>query len=76
MLFRSHYWADEKLYIFDDTLLHQSFNETDQPRYCLFIDMVRPTPFLRLMRAVIAGIRLLTQSFKFIYYKNWKVIEG
>jgi hypothetical protein len=37
--------------------------------------MVRPTPFPAVMRAVISGVRLLTQSFKFVYYKNWKVIE-
>jgi hypothetical protein len=24
---------------------------------------------------VISGVRFLTQGFKFIYYKNWKVIE-
>jgi hypothetical protein len=22
-----------------------------------------------------SGIRLLTQSFKFVYYQNWKVID-
>ena len=44
-------------------------------RYCLFVDMVRPTPFPGIMRAVISGIRRLTQSFKFIYYKNWKVLD-
>jgi hypothetical protein len=27
------------------------------------------------MRAVVAAVRLLTQSFKFVYYQNWKVIE-
>jgi aspartyl/asparaginyl beta-hydroxylase (cupin superfamily) len=69
------YWRDNKLFIFDDTLLHQSFNETDQPRYCLFVDMIRPTPFPAIMRGVIAGVRLLTRSFKFVYYQNWKVIE-
>jgi hypothetical protein len=37
--------------------------------------MVRPSLFPGVMRAVISGIRLLTQSFKFIYYRNWKVIE-
>jgi hypothetical protein len=37
--------------------------------------MVRPTPFPGVMRAVMSGIRLLTQSFKFVYYQNWKVIE-
>jgi hypothetical protein len=24
---------------------------------------------------VIFGVRFFTQSFKFIYYQNWKVIE-
>jgi beta-hydroxylase len=69
------YWRDDKLFIFDDTLMHESVNQTDQTRYCLFVDMVRPTPFPAVMRAVISGVRLLTQSFKFVYYKNWKVIE-
>jgi hypothetical protein len=69
------YWRDNKLFIFDDTLLHQSVNETDQTRYCLFVDMIRPSPFPGVMRAVISGIRLMTQSFKFVYYQNWKVID-
>ena len=69
------YWRENKLFIFDDTLLHSSVNETNQERYCLFVDMVRPTPFPSVMRAVMSGIRLLTQSFKFIYYQNWKVID-
>jgi beta-hydroxylase len=72
---QTNYWRENKLFIFDDTLLHQSFNETDQPRYCLFVDMIRPTPFPGVMRAVVAVVRLLTQSFKFVYYQNWKVIE-
>jgi beta-hydroxylase len=69
------YWQDNKLFIFDDTLLHQSFNETDQPRYCLFVDMIRPTPFPGIMRAIVSITRTLTQSVKFIYYRNWRVIE-
>jgi hypothetical protein len=69
------YWRENKLFIFDDTLLHSSVNETNQARYCLFVDMVRPTPFPGVMRAVMSVIRLLTQSFKFVYYQNWKVIE-
>ena len=69
------YWRENKLFIFDDTLLHSSVNETNQARYCLFVDMVRPTPFPGFMRAVMSGIRVLTQSFKFVYYQNWKVIE-
>jgi beta-hydroxylase len=69
------YWRTNKLFIFDDTLLHQSFNETDQTRYCLFVDIVRPTPFPFVMSSVVTAIRLLTQSFKFVYYKHWKVID-
>jgi Aspartyl/Asparaginyl beta-hydroxylase len=72
----TNYWRENKLFIFDDTLLHQSVNQTDQTRYCLFVDMIRPTPIPSVMRFVISGTRLLTQSFKFIYYQNWKVIEG
>ena len=69
------YWSDEKLFIFDDTLLHLSANDTEQPRYCLFVDIIRPTLFPRMMAAVITVVRYLTKSFKVIYYKNWKVVE-
>jgi aspartyl/asparaginyl beta-hydroxylase (cupin superfamily) len=69
------YWRENKLFIFDDTLMHQSVNETDQTRYCLFVDMIRPSPFPGVMRAVISGIQLTTRSFKFVYYQNWKVID-
>lgn len=72
---KTSYWRENKLFIFDDTLLHESVNQTDQTRYCLFVDMIRPTRFPGIMRAVISGIRWLTQSFKFIYYQNWKLIE-
>jgi hypothetical protein len=69
------YWRENKLFIFDDTLLHQSFNETEQTRYCLFVDIVRPTPFPGLMKGVVTAIRLLSESFKSVYYKHWKVIR-
>ena len=41
---QTNYWRENKLFIFDDTLLHQSFNETDQSAR-RFVDMIRPTPF-------------------------------
>jgi hypothetical protein len=71
----TNYWQDNKLFIFDDTLLHLSANDTEQPRYCLFVDIIRPTALPRVMAGVITVGRYLTQSFKFIYYKNWKIIE-
>ena len=69
------FWRENKLFIFDDTLLHLSANETEQPRYCLFVDIIRPTPFPSVMRGVVAITRYLTHSIKFIYYGNWKVID-
>jgi hypothetical protein len=69
------YWRENKLFIFDDTLLHLSANETEEPRYCLFVDIIRPTPFPAIMAGVIAATRHLTQNIKFVYYANWKVIE-
>ena len=36
-------WKDNPLFIFDDTLIHQSINEEDDLRYCAFIDILRPT---------------------------------
>jgi len=71
----TNYWRDEKLFIFDDTLMHESINQTDRTRYCLFVDLLRPSPFPFIMRGTVAIIRLLSSSFKFVYYRNWKVIR-
>ena len=68
-------WRENKLFIFDDTLLHLSANETEQPRYCLFVDIIRPTPLPALMRGVVAITRYATRSIKFVYYGNWKIID-
>jgi beta-hydroxylase len=70
-----HYWRDEKMFIFDDTLQHQSFNETEQPRYCLFVDILRPTPFPFLLSGVVSGARFFLKGVNGIFYKNWKVIR-
>lgn len=41
---KKHLWnRDGNLFIFDDTILHQSFNLTDLERNCLFIDILRPS---------------------------------
>jgi hypothetical protein len=71
----THYWQDEKLFIFDDTLQHQSFNESDKVRYCLFVDILRPSLFPGLLSVIVSGVRLCLQSVNAIFYKNWKVIK-
>jgi hypothetical protein len=71
-----HRWKEEKLFIFDDTLLHQSFNESDHPRYCLFVDILRPSYLSFIHSFAISLIRLGLQGVKGIFYKKWKVVEN
>jgi beta-hydroxylase len=70
------YWKDNKLFIFDDTLLHQSFNESDKSRYCMFIDIARPSMVPALLAGVVTLNRFLFRGLNSIFYKKWKVIEA
>ncbi|AZE93686.1 hypothetical protein C4J95_1611 [Pseudomonas orientalis] len=70
-----HYWHDDPLFIFDDTLMHASFNKNDAKRYCLFIDIVRPTLLPSVLNAVIAGFAGLVFTLRRVFYKNWKLIQ-
>jgi hypothetical protein len=72
---KTHYWCDDKLFIFDDTLLHVSANETDQLRYCMFVDILRPSPFPPVMSVVVAAEGWLNKTFKFISYSGWTLVE-
>jgi Aspartyl/Asparaginyl beta-hydroxylase len=72
---KTSYWCDNKLFIFDDTLLHLSANETDQLRYCMFVDILRPSPFPRVMKAVIAAEGYLNKKFKFIALSGWTLVS-
>jgi beta-hydroxylase len=69
------YWRDNKLFIFDDTLLHVSANETDQLRYCMFVDILRPSPFPRAMAAVVACEGYLNSKLKLITLSGWTLVE-
>ena len=70
------YWREKKLFIFDDTLLHQSFNETDRPRYCLFVDIVRPTTMPAVFKFFIRAIgKLMSQRVNNVFYGRWKVFK-
>lgn len=71
----TNYWRDNKLFIFDDTLLHQSINGTEKVRYCLFVDIIRPTYLRSLFVSLVALIRLFSKSMNFIFYRGWIVIR-
>ncbi len=69
-----HYWRSDKLFIFDDTLFHQSVNDSDIPRYCLFVDIIRPTIFHFVFRALVHIVgRLTSNGPNKLFFLQWKV---
>src|ERR1700737_1429670 len=72
---KTHYWRQQPLFIFDDTLFHRSVNDADQARYCLFMDIVRPNHMQPAFDAAVSAAALIASSFKTIFYKNWSFIR-
>jgi len=70
-----HHWRDNKLFIFDDTLQHQSCNQSDEVRYCLFVDILRPSHCPRLLGAILACVRVAVARFNFVFYRHWAFIK-
>lgn len=71
-----NHWKDNRLFIFDDTLLHQSFNETDHPRYVLFVDIIRPSYLPFVFDLAVSLIRVLFRGVNGVFYKNWKLVNN
>ncbi|AZO08130.1 MULTISPECIES: aspartyl/asparaginyl beta-hydroxylase domain-containing protein [unclassified Mesorhizobium] len=71
---RKNYWHDNPLFIFDDTLFHRSVNEYDGRRYCVFVDIVRPSPFPGLIAGLLAIVSVSVERINSVFYKNWKMI--
>ncbi len=72
---RVNRWRDNKLFIFDDTLQHQSCNESDEVRYCLFVDLLRPSLVPSVLSAILACVRLASARFNAAFYKHWAFIR-
>jgi beta-hydroxylase len=70
-----HFWADEKLLIFDDTLQHRSVNESDDPRVCLFIDVLRPSLAPAFMSFVVWCVRVTSCPVRKFFYSNWTFLK-
>ncbi len=70
-----NHWRDNPLFILDDTLLHRSCNESEGKRYCLFIDILRPSPWPRLMSAILAGVSICVGRYKSLFYRKWTVLR-
>jgi aspartyl/asparaginyl beta-hydroxylase (cupin superfamily) len=69
-----HFWNQDPLYIFDDTLMHRSVNEYDARRYVVFMDIIRPTPFPAFISSVLIFVSRSVESISAMFYKNWTMI--
>jgi len=70
-----HYWIDDPLFIFDDTVFHRSINDVDHVRYCLFMDIIRPNYSHKLFDLAVHVASAVSGSFKRIFYKNWSFVR-
>lgn len=69
-----HYWSDDPLFIFDDTVFHRSINNVDHVRYCLFMDIVRPNYVPRVFDVAVRIASFTSGAFKQMFYRNWSFI--
>jgi aspartyl/asparaginyl beta-hydroxylase (cupin superfamily) len=72
---KKHYWNENPLYIFDDTLIHRSVNDCDARRYAVFLDIMRPTRFPGLLAILISGVSVIVARINTIFYKNWTMLR-
>jgi beta-hydroxylase len=71
----TNYWRQNKLFIFDDTLLHKSCNESDKVRYCLFVDILRPSLMPGVMNTIMNAAQMLFIRINYVFYEKWKFIR-
>lgn len=72
---RTNYWSENKLFIFDDTLQHQSVNDSDDLRYCMFVDILRPTLVPWLTSRLLTAVRLGMSPVRAIFYGHWTFLK-
>ena len=70
-----HVWRTNPLFIFDDTLMHRSVNDTDDLRYAAFIDIMRPMRVPALSNAILSIARAVLGGVNRMLYKNWKMLD-
>lgn len=72
---RTNYWSENKLFIFDDTLQHQSVNDSDDLRYCMFVDILRPTLVPWLTSGLLTVVRLGMAPVRAVFYGHWTFLK-
>jgi aspartyl/asparaginyl beta-hydroxylase (cupin superfamily) len=69
-----HYWKDDPLYIFDDTMMHRSVNGLEERRYCVFMDILRPSPMPALLAGLLVAVAACARPINKVFYRNWAMI--
>ncbi len=72
---KKHFWHDDPLFIFDDTILHRSINEEDAERFCVFVDVLRPSAFTGLQNVLMKLIQMIFINFNGVFYKRWTFLK-
>jgi aspartyl/asparaginyl beta-hydroxylase (cupin superfamily) len=73
---QKHFWHDDPLFIFDDTIQHRSVNEEDGYRAVVFVDVLRPSRFPGLQNAIIKVFNAVLKPINRLFYKNWDMLGG
>jgi len=70
-----HFWHDDPLFIFDDTIQHRSVNGEDGLRACVFVDVLRPSAFTGLQNVCVKIFNVLLSGINRVFYKNWDMLN-
>ncbi len=71
---RKHFWQDDPLFIFDDTIQHRSVNDEDGYRAVVFVDVLRPSRFTALQNVIVTWFNIVFKPINRLFYKNWGML--
>jgi hypothetical protein len=73
---KAHVWkTDGEIFIFDDTVMHISYNKTNSTRNCLFIDIVRPSYVEFMLVGFVKFLGILSRIPIVSKFSEWKIIK-
>lgn len=63
------------MFIFDDTCQHQSINESDERRYCAFVDILRSFLFSLILKLPHGTLGSILNGANHLFYNRWRFIQ-
>lgn len=70
-----HFWHDDPLFIFDDTIQHCSVNEEEGERMVVFVDVLRPSRHTAFQNKAIKVFNWVFNRVNRMFYKNWDMLS-